>query len=136
MKAVHGALDLNNNYSFVSLDICGDGFICHNCGKPIKKVMTIKDSKGLFFDVGIDCGDALIEASLNLPALREVMQAKKELAQKVRFITFLKKKLDRVVLNDGVYFLYEKNKNDWKYRFFNLDSLDDTYKETILSKVV
>ncbi len=137
-KAIYGSLDLKNTYSFVSLDLCDDGFVCENCGKPIKRVMTVQDNKGKSFDLGVDCGDALIEASLDLTGLRELVQAKKELAQRVKFKTFLNKKHIKTTFEYDCYNLFGSVDPDFaRYRIHSkmFDTLSEKEKALILSKM-
>ena len=138
MKAIHGSLDLKNTYSFVSLDLCDDGFVCDNCGKPIKRVMTVKDNLGKSFDLGVDCGDALIEASSYFKGYKELIQAKKELAQRVKFNTFLNKKHIKTTLEYDCYNLFGSVDPDFAmYRIHSkmFDTLSEKEKALILSKM-
>ena len=137
-KAIYGSLNLKNTYSFVGLDLCGDGFVCDNCGKPIKRVMTVQDNKGKSFDLGVDCGEALIEASLSFQGLRELIQAKKELAQRVKFNTFLNKKHIKTTFEHDSYNLFGSVDPDFaRYRIHSkmFDTLSEKEKALVLSKV-
>ncbi len=60
-QIVQRNLPLNRSYELIDSHYGGEGeyTICQNCNKPISNVATVKDDKGKYFDVGLDCASTL-----------------------------------------------------------------------------
>lgn len=51
---------MNEQYTVLSVDYADDGAcVCENCGRPIKNVTQLQNSKGRKYWVGMDCADTL-----------------------------------------------------------------------------
>lgn len=60
-------LPLNENYDFLGITDMGEMnySVCANCGRPIRYIAELKNSKGVVSYVGTECVKTLIECKIN-----------------------------------------------------------------------
>jgi len=126
MKAINGMLRVDQKYSLIGNDYLGgfegSGYSqCENCGKPIANIAMVKGSDDAkTYHIGIDCASTLTSINPN-----EILQAKKELARKAKFVKFLKTECKTVIIsgkpdNDTAWAYskeVEKWESFWRIRF-------------------
>ncbi len=133
MKKLIGKLKVNINYEVISIDYRpkGDFFAltsCSNCGKPISNIATIQDADKNIFNVGLDCA-----ATMSLYQKNEVfdlIQAKKTLAKKAKFVRFFKKECKAFYCKNDEDTIFFYDKTDFKMTNFDLDISNPCRVET------
>lgn len=131
-----GAIPRDVEYTLVEISH-GDlfdsvGIHCDNCGKGIVNIATIKNNRGIMFNVGLDC---LKTITTDYAKLLEVEQAEETFKQanqyKNKFKKYLKLILDNDLSNSGLMlrlFLhngYNEIKNKMTLKFDLIEFEDD-----------
>jgi hypothetical protein len=100
MKAIYGKMNMRLDYEFVELIEAPN--CCDNCNKPISIIMVLKDKKNKMYNVGTDCGKAIIEATQKyygyFEGYRDFLEAQKELRRTKKFDLFLRKHLVKTII--------------------------------------
>ena len=108
---------LTENYTFVSAKyislIDGSGCTCDNCGKLISNIVTIKDSKNKFYNVGSDCAETLqsLQSDFNYFQNKDCFNEGKQLRAKIQ--KYIKKQNNSRY--DVIYFYLWYNKDNEPY---------------------
>jgi len=118
MKAIQGNLPIDKKYKIINLIVGDEDNLtnCENCGNIIKNVAIIESENGLRYQIGLDCASALTSKDANY-ALSElqVMQAKKQMRKKTKFIAELK--LAKTIIvdkNDNAFWFYLRDVDGWQ----------------------
>lgn len=86
-----GVLSMYEKYTLEGVTDMGEDNICscENCGRAIRYVATLKDSKGIKYDVGTECAKTLSYASFS--DIYEMEQRIKELKKNAEILKVLKR---------------------------------------------
>lgn len=134
-----GKLPVNCKYNVINISYKAkdavDYCICDNCGKIISNIAVIENEKKQIFCVGLDCATTM--SLYQNDSVFDLIQAKKELARRAKFVKWYKTQC-KSIIEDGGYYFYETEtkewRSNWKYRM-KKEYFDNTYKFNFSDKL-
>ncbi len=133
MKTVQGSLPVNRDYKITDIDYqpmeCAT--TCQNCGRIISNIATIENDKGSQFVVGLDCAESL--KGCGTGESWEIMECKKKLARRARFVRWYKKECKLAAFWDSkkdciLFYDFAPSKWDSRYKYrMNANSFAKEY---------
>lgn len=120
-----GVLPMNEKYTVLGVDYSDDATcVCENCGRAIKNITEIQNSKGKKFCVGIDCADTLSSAEIsNNWEYQDMKKSHNRLLTQLAKVAKTVKTGKFTILFDlsmGLY-LYDRPVDVWGIRFLTND---------------
>ena len=114
MKNIIGKLPVNQKYQVIDIsysDLENSACACDNCGKIISNITTIKNESGAIFNVGLDC--AVTMQLYKNDQFFNILEAKKILARRARFVKWYKIKKRSTIKNDDYLFFFDHLVSQW-----------------------
>lgn len=132
MKKIIGKLPVNVKYNVVNIDYkpkdAIDYTICDNCGKIISNIAIMEDEDKKRFSVGLDCASTMQLYQNN--EIFNLIQAKKELARRAKFVRWFNKEYKGHIIDEGNIWFYKSKVTEWQHYWIyrmNLEHFKNNY---------
>lgn len=118
-KRLIGKLPVNQKYKVITIDYKPlnelSATTCDNCDKIISNIASIKNESGKVYNVGLDCASTMQLYQNN--EVFNLIEAKKKLARRARFVKWYKTKKQGQWVNENNIWFYERPVNEWSVNF-------------------